>query len=98
MNSEVCPCHTPTRKNVTKEANTAQTGSMRRDGNLRIKVRSNGLYTYVLSHTESVMCQRLVQNSMKLSENKGRSKFSGSVTPNKRPTPITISMNPEKLQ
>src|SRR5580698_5350505 len=76
-NSDVRPCHTPIRKNVTKNVNTLSVDSIPRDWKRLISASSIGLYTYVLSHPESVMCQRFQNSRTEPAEN-GRSKFSGS--------------------
>src|ERR1700728_931044 len=91
MNSEVRPCQTPTRKKVTKKQNTARNGSTAGDEKRRIRARRSGLYTYVLSQVDNVICQRF-QNSRTEVAEKGRSKFSGRRTRIRRARAITISI------
>src|ERR1700728_131609 len=91
MNSEVRPCQTPTRKNVTKKQKTPRNGCKAADGKRRISATSSGLYTYTLTHVESVICHRF-QKSRNEEAEKGRSKFSGRRTRSNRASAITMSM------
>ena len=68
-----------------------------RDDVFAASVLSKGLNRYVRNQSESVICQR-DQNSMKLFAANGALKFSGILNPSNRPTPMTMSMYPEKLK
>src|SRR6266851_2024913 len=93
-NSEVRPCQMPTKKNVTKKQKTPSNGCIANEEMRRISATSSGLYTYVLSQVERVMCHRF-QKSRNEEAEKGRSKFSGRRTRISRANPITMSMYPE---
>ena len=87
----VVPCQRPTRKNVTKKAMAAKPFAAAGDGQRDVRAISSGLKTYVLNQFDIVMCHRL-QNSRKLRDSYGRSKFSGSRRPQSRPAPMTMSV------
>ena len=71
-----------------KEAEDAQHGSNVDERCAASAATSSGLYTYVLSHVDSVMCHRF-QKSKNEEAEKGRSKFSGRRTRIRRARAIT---------
>src|SRR5580704_1554183 len=95
-NSEVRPCQMPIKKNVTKKQNTPRNGCIAGEEMRRISATSSGLYTYVLSQVERVMCHRFQKSRNEDAEN-GRSKFSGRRTRISRANAITMSIYPEKF-
>src|SRR5258708_21434559 len=96
-NSEVRPCQTPIKKNVTKKHKTPRYGCIAKDETRRISTNRSGLKTYVLSQFERVMCHRLQKSRNDEAEN-GRSKFSGKRTLMSRAIAMTMSMYPEKFK